>query len=371
MAVQRWVDTAATVGGDGQSQAHTDDASGHRAHKSLFDWEANSGGSATENYIVDCAGSASDTTVVTIDFTVNITTGSITINGDRAAPDNDGFYTGDKVTSTAHYRLVPASGSCLLFSEVNITIDGIQIEAAGGSFLSAIDITNVLGAFTIRKCRLRAASATHYGIGSGASVGFNTSLRTIENNLIVGFNVNSILINVSSFFSRNFLIQENTLYGDGASTGITLTLGAGTTETFVVKANAVANHGTGNCFTGTAADTYSQNATDSAEGTSGEVDLLGGGATLADAWTNHGTGQTNQFTVKNSSSKLYNIVNPTLVTKDITDFTRDGTNHDIGAFELQGAASSAIKTVNGLAKASIKTINGLAIASVKTRNGLA
>lgn len=39
--------------------------------------------------------------------------------------------------------------------------------------------------------------------------------------------------------------------------------------------------------------------------------------------------------------------------------------------DLQEAAATAIKTINGLAYASVKTINGLAVASVKTKNGLA
>lgn len=349
MADQRYCNTASS-GGDGTTNAIS---GGTAAFASQSSAEANMGGSATENYFLDCCGTAADTTAVTWDFPVNITSGSYTIRGNRAdaVTPNAGFYAGTVLISTAHYRLVVASGTPLKLVEQNGVVDGIQIEANGGANQQAIDIKTT-GAETIRNCHLRAASATSFGIGSGGAGGdYGTAQRVIENNLIVGFDT-GIAINVSSFFSRNFMVRENTIYGDGSSFGINIVLGGSTTQTITVSGNALANHGAGNCFTGTAADSYADNGCDSAESTSGEVAL-----TPANDWVSPGTAQSSDFAVKNTSSALYDKVNPTLVTTDATGFTRDGTNHDIGCFELQ-AAAGAIAGTSALAFSSTATVLG-------------
>jgi hypothetical protein len=69
------------------------------------------------------------------------------------------------------------------------------------------------------------------------------------------------------------------------------------------------------------------NATDD---TTGDIQNI----VAADAWTSPDTSTSGDFTVKGTSSALYSVVNPTLVTTDITDKVRSGTNHDAGAFEL-------------------------------------
>lgn len=333
--IQRYVNTASTAGGDGTTNNTT---GATRAYASLNEWESNATGASTDDYIVDCCGTAADTTAVTLNFAI-ITTGSVTIRGNRSDPA--GFYTGNTVISSSFYRLAPASGNPIDIAMKNVTIDGIQIEASGGSFASGISVVNAPGNWTIRKCRIRAASATDSGIGQGNAVsgGVNATF-IVEDCLIVGFNTQSIEIKTPSFFSPNITIRQNTLYGDGSSFGITVADQANASATYTIKGNAIGNTGvTRNCFNISAASgtvTYDDNCTEDAQGTNGEIAI----GTLTDAWTSPGTTAASDFSVKNTSSSLYNVVNPTLVTTDITDYTRDGTNHDAGAFELVIAAGS-------------------------------
>jgi hypothetical protein len=346
--VQRYVNTAST-GGDGTTNG-TSGASA--AYASLASWETNSGGSATDDYVVDCCGTSADTTAVTVDFAVNITTGSVTIRGNTG--DGAGKYNGTSVISTSHYRLVPASGNCLDLRENKVTVDGIQIEAAGGAFFNGIQLANIPssgGNFTIQNNRIRAASATDNGIGCGGSAASWGTTCTIRNNLIVGFNTNQIEVVMGAFFAPTVNIYQNTCYGDGSAVGIKMYQPSNGAMTVNCKGNAIGNSGASNCFStslsGTATINYDDNATEDAQGTTGEIAI----GTLSNAWTSPGTTQGSVFTVKNTSSSLYNAVNPTLVTTDITGFTRDGTNHDVGAFEYQSSGLSINATL-GTASAS-------------------
>lgn len=332
--VQRYVNTASTPGGDGTTNAT---AGANRAYASLFDWAAAAGGSATDDYIVDCCGVAEDTTSTTVGFSTHITTGSVTIRGNRS--DAAGFYSGPLAISPNHYRLVLGAGtSPLVLNEANITVDGIQVESGGGAFRCGIVLGNS-STFTIRNCRIRASATTSCGIGSGGADQAGNTAKTIENNLVVGFDI-GVEIQMASHYSPTVTIRHNTIYGDGSSIGIKILeqggFGAGT---YTMKGNAIGNSGADNCFSvtfnagGTAV--YDDNATEDAQGTTGEIAI----GTLTNAWTSPGGGRSADFTVKNTSSPLYNAVNPTLVSTDITGFTRDGTNHDVGCFEYQAAST--------------------------------
>ena len=334
--VQRYVNTASS-GGDGT----TNNTSGATAaYASLSSWEANSGGSATDDYIVDCCGTAADTTAVTVDFAVNITTGSITIRGNRS--DAAGFYDGNVVISTSHYRL-NAGDNALTCSENNITVDGIQVIPTGANFRHGIGLVN--GFITVKNCRLHTTSSTQIGIGLDSAIGHNNP-TTIENNLIVNFST-GVDYTADSFRTPTVTIRHNTIYGDGTAEGIRIQCQSNGGGTWVVKANAVG--ATGNALTdlctgvGTASVTYADNAFDNTESTTDEIAL----GTAASAWTSPGTTASSDFTVKDTSSSLYNAVNPTLVTTDITGFTRDGTNHDVGAFELQSGGGLVGPLVRG------------------------
>jgi hypothetical protein len=327
--VQRYVDTASS-GGDGTTQGHSGATA---AYASLSSWEANAGGSATDDYIVDCAGSAADTTSVTLDFATNITTGSVTIRGDRAAPDSDGYYDGNVVISSGHYRLVTAGATiCLTLSEINATVDGIQLEPGHGVGNRA-GIIPPPGTHTVRNCRLRNTDSTDFGIGASSAIAGSGTV-TYENNLIVGFDVDGINLLAGAATTPTYHVYHNTIYGNGDSNGIRY-VGQNGASVANIKGNAIANSGTGADISITLGAGGTANLADNATeqfdlGTTDEIDL----GNPTDAWTSPGTTAASDFTVKNTSSALYNAVNPTLVSTDITDFTRDGTNHDVGAFEL-------------------------------------
>lgn len=326
---QHYVNTASS-GGDGTTN---NTSGGTAAFASLSAYVAGITVVATDDYVVDCCGTAADTTAVNVNFATHLTTGTLIIRAN--ASDPAGKYNGTSTISTAHYRLAPASGSPLTLSEKNVTVDGIQIEASGGGVaaINGIVLTNPTS-INVRNCRLRAVSVTESGIGTGNTVITINGTMVVENNLIVGFNLQGLEYRTGAFFSPNVTFRHNTIYGDGSAKGIYITEQANGSGTYTVKANAIGNSGASNCFDITMASgtvTYDDNATEDAQGTTGEIAI----GVLTDAWTNPGTGQSNDFTVKNTSSSLYNAVNPTLVTTDITGLTRDGTNHDVGAFEFQ------------------------------------
>jgi hypothetical protein len=338
--VQRYINTA-SAGGNGTTNGT---AGATAAYASLSSWEANTGAAnlATDDHIVDCCGTAADTTGVTLDFAVNITSGSITIRGNRG--DAAGFYDGNALISTSHYRLAVGNVQiCLTWAETNITIDGIQLEhgrSAASNFASAI-LPASSSAFTVRNNRVRNTSSTYYGIGTSAVLS-GSETRNIENNLVVGFNEHGINCRTGQFHGPTWNVLHNTVYGDGSSDGIYLHSVAGASSLVTnVKGNAIANSGARadiNTSTNAAGTTnFADNATEQFDlGTTGEIDI----GLPADAWTSPGTAQSSDFSVKNTSSALYQVVNPTLLTEDITEYTRDGTNHDAGCFELVVAAGT-------------------------------
>ena len=371
--VQRYVNTASTAGGDGTTNG-TDSGDSTRAYATLAEWEANAGGSATDDYIVDCCGTTADATC-TIDFTTNLTTGTVTVRGNRS--DGAGFYTGSLVHSTSHYRVDEGSGFFgILSNEDGTTIDGIQIkQSKNNASAYAIKIASRNNA-VVRKCRAIAGSS---GTGHGIAItDHKTSSAEISNCLAVGFSINQILVSAGNFFDPTVSIFENTAYADGSSDGITCSGTANTEAVFTIKGNAVANSGTGADIdvSGIGASdtvTYADNALEQYDlGTTDEIDLV----SAASAWTSPGTSESSDFSVKDASSALYNAVNPTLVTTDITDFTRDGTNHDVGAFELQAGTTyfqtnaGSVTAVGTLRKSTHKpllgTITGVGVVAKST-----
>lgn len=333
--VEKWVDTDVAAGGDGSEGDPYD---------TLSTWEANTEtGSGTDDFIVNCAGVAADTTAVTVDFATNISTGSITIRGNRN--DAAGFYDGNLVISDQHYRLSPGNvGMVLDGSEGNFTVDGIQLIAGHTTgFGSCISPSG--NGWTIRNCRVFNSSGTDYGIGRNANT-ISTNGATVENNLVVGFDVAQVQLQISQHVTATVNVLHNTAYGDASSNGLVVSQASGGVGvvTLNLKANAVANNSAGGGLVvslagGTPVITYADNAFEEAESTTDEI-VLG---TETDAWTDPGTATTNDFTVKDTSSSLYNAVNPTLLAEDIVEFTRDGTNHDVGAFELQEVVVAATK----------------------------
>ena len=131
VTITRFVDTAATVGGDGQSQAHTNDGGGHRAYKSLSEWEAaeqkNLVG-ADEIHRVYCAGTARDETACTVaGWNDTGPSNYVLIAGDPAAPDGDGVNP-NNAFSTGHYRLGGVDNHVLTMSINSWRIEDFQID---------------------------------------------------------------------------------------------------------------------------------------------------------------------------------------------------------------------------------------------------
>ena len=330
--IQRYVNTASS-GGDGTTNG-TSGASA--AYVSLSSWEANQSPTAADALIVDCCGTAADTVIVTVDFAT--APASTLIQTNRF--DSAGFYTGTSVISTSHYRLTPDlvdSFACLtIVDAANVTIDGLQFAPtrSGGLSSNARCIGNTSSSSSptvIRNNRLLGTTNIVIGIGESGAQGSNAT-RTFQNNLLVNWD-DSIFYSIATHFSPTLNIYHNTIYGDGSagSTGINLTRGGGSSNpTLNVKGNVVANTVDNDIvITGTLGTV---NKTDNAtEDSTGEITSI----TPSSVWTNPGTTSTNVFTLKDTSSAAYNVVNPTLITDDITGFTRDGTNHDAGAFEFQ------------------------------------
>ena len=93
-AVERFVDMEVeSAGGNGTTRVH-DTGDANRAYSSLSAWESAEQTNLvtdTDTHRVRCAGSTADTTLVQlIGWTPNASF-FITIQGDDAAPDDDGF----------------------------------------------------------------------------------------------------------------------------------------------------------------------------------------------------------------------------------------------------------------------------------------
>jgi hypothetical protein len=336
--VQRYVNTGSTAGGDGTTNATSGT---NRAYASLSEWEANAGGSATDDYIVDCcaedtgSGNVADTTACVVDFTTNITTGSVLVRANTSVAT--GFYDGDAVISTSHYRLSPGDTFFpLRFNEVRCTAEGLQI-VAGHTGSNGVGIYCTTAEYSVRKCRLLNTASCDYGIGNSSAVS-GSSARTFENNLIVGFDVGGIAVLVTNFFTPTVTIAHNTIYGDGTSTSGGIRYGgsgANSGTIFNIKGNAVGNCGSGNDLIKVSAasstDNFDDNAFEHSESTSGEIAL----GTLTSAWTSPGTSASSDFTVKDGSSPLNFTVTGSLVSDDIRGTTRS--NYSVGAFEYVSA----------------------------------
>jgi hypothetical protein len=328
--IQRYVNTA-SAGGDGTTNATS---GANAAYASLSSWEVNEGAAntATDDYIVDCCGGA-DTTAVLVDFSTNITTGSITIRANTAEPD--GFYDGDALISTSHYRLDPGNvASALQVSENRVFLDGLQIIAGHTStFGNGIRRSLFGGNFSVTRCRLLNTASTRSGIGQAGSAGTysGSSTHLYANNLVVGFDAEGIDCRLANFSNGTVNLYHNTIYGDGSSVGINVTIGTSATATVNIKGNALAGSGASNDIVVAASSgtvNYDDNATDDYDlGTTGEIDL----GTTTDAWASPGTSTSSDFTVKDASSPLNFTVTGTLVSDDIRGTTRS--NYSVGAFE--------------------------------------
>jgi hypothetical protein len=320
--VQRYVNTA-SAGGDGTTNGT---AGATAAYASLSSWESNQTGGASDDYIVDCCGTAADTTNVTLNFAT--TPLSITIRGNRS--EADGFYDGEALISTSHYRLTSAAANILVLEE-SVTIDGIQFESTTGTaFRTCVNVGT--GNVTIRKCRFRGTGTVRSGIGPDTAIGGSSAVRTYENNVFGGFAVGGIEHNLANFSNATTHIRSNTFYASGSISCITVIGGTSGSPTTNISNNICANSTDPFDVTVTGTINYDTNGTDTgAFGTTGEVNL----GTLTDVFVSPGSAQASDLSLKAGSSAIDTGTSTSQPTDDIRDFSRTG-SFDLGAFEVQG-----------------------------------
>lgn len=342
--VTRYVNTAASAGGNGTTNATTSGDNTH-AYNSLAAWnaaEATDLVTAGDSHVVICTG-GQDTLTGQISF-AGWTTGAsntLTIKSNDVRNPANGFADG--------YRLYisKASGEFHIFYALKdyVTLENIYAEGnstAGGTVHCASLTGIVYAGLVFDSCWFRVSGSATAGkscIQSHGSADNSTSI--IIKNCILDAGT------VSGGVSYGF----RGLYASGADVFIyncTITnhTGAGVTaqgETIVVKNCAVFNNADDfQVLSGTISADYC--ASDDGDGTN-PVDISPGGTESTDwaaAFMDYANGD---FRIKDTNSVLYNAgtdLSGSGITDDLIGTARpQASTYDIGAFEL--IASSAPK----------------------------
>ncbi len=338
--ITRYVDTAATVGGDGQSQAHTNDGGGHRAYKSLAEWEAAEQKdlvTADEIHRVYCAGSARDETACTVaGWNDTGPSNYVLIAGDPAAPDDDGVNP-NNAFSTGHYRIGGVSDHALTMSINSWRIEDLQIDHQSATNnrtalrVSSINPSNGTVDMKLHRIRIR----------------WNTAETIANHDAIVAPDADAVLDirNCIIDWARGGSAEAAAIFGcdatlfncvvTGADNGIQIDGGTAEIRNCAVFDNTddfLDNSG------GAAAITIDTCASDDGDGTSA-VDLSPG-AGEADGWNDAFVDQANgDFAVKNAASVLADAGTTGGPATDILGASY-GTA-DIGAFAFDAAGAPA------------------------------
>jgi len=216
--VERFVDTAADAGGDGTTRNHSSGDSTH-AYASLAAWESAEGAdlvTATDTHRVRCAGSTADTTETTVNgFTTN-SSFFVTIQGDDVG--GDGFYDGNLVWSTSHYRMEVSGGFRALRIQNDFTVvDGIQLQCTkNSSFAFCLQLEKP--STIARNCRITSVGNT---VEAGLSLGDNTIANVnglAYNNIVFDCAGLGIRAEASGTSAQTFDVYNNTVFD--CTTGI-------------------------------------------------------------------------------------------------------------------------------------------------------
>ena len=342
MAIRlRFVDTAASAGGDGTTRNHS---GATRAYASLetalsSEFSANSN-LAGDILHIKCAGSVADTFTGGFDipvFTNPSASDYLLIEPDDGADegtygpyDNDGRNP-TRTWSTSHYRVVTGADGTW---RTNYTkIRNLQIDTRTGSDRISpnfdFDFSEISG------------NIFRSG-GNVIGLDFHPSISDIE-----VFN-NLFLVNVAAFHKALLFrggsdcakFNNNTFIGDAVANAATIEFGSGTVvDEF--KNNAFYNNTDDLLNSGATITVHGNNASDNS-GTDTEIDVALGAP--GDAFVDHTSGD---YGVKDENSNLYdagdsNYAPPT----DLIGTARDG-NTDIGAFELIVSGPPAVKPIIG------------------------
>ena len=341
--ITRYVDTAAAIGGDGQSQAHTNDAQGHRAYKSLSEWEAAEQKdlvTADEIHRVYYAGSVRDNTACTVaGWNDTGPSNYVLIAGDPTAPDADGINPNDAV-SELHYRIGGIDGHALTMSINSWRIEDFQIDHESATNnrialrISSINPSNGTVDMKLRRSRIRwnAAEtiANHDAIGATDP----DIVLDIENCIVDWARGGSA--EIAAIFDGDVTIFNSVF--TGADTGVQINGG-----TAVLKNCALFDNGDDvlDNSGGSATITIDTCASDDGDGAN-PVDISPG-ATEADDWNDAFEDYANgDFAIKDSNSVLADAGTAGGPAADIL-----GANYgtaDIGAFAFDAAGATPFPT---------------------------
>jgi len=365
--LERFVDTAATAGGDGTTQDHS---GANRAYASLSEAESAEDGlhdlSTDGNTLTfSCAG-GSDSTGVTIAGFGTAENNWLRVRGDPSAPDGDGEYGGPANWSTGHYVLTSGGFSTLIPNNNFEIIEGMQIDnTKNHSAASALDLrlTDFFHVFNNR-IKYSGGSAGGDAVGTqnntnpnwdgetawGPAGSPNSYAMSIVNNIVIsdGHGIDPTVENSSV---RNGLIGivGNTIYASGTY-AIRINNGSSRTDTITVTNNAAPDAQIDDVVAAMAGSTVTQdyNAHQNGETVVG-TSSVAFTATLADDLEDPGSGDANDLHPAGTGSILYEAGDSgTVLSPDIDGTTRKATP-DIGAHELEAAGGSTIEASVALA----------------------
>ena len=115
MAYTRYVNTAATAGGDGTTNLLTESSggAGDQAYDGIESAMTGEAGTLTDDLVIKCCGSTADALTGSVEFGASWTFGvySVTVEGNEA--ETDGAHEGNY--STSHYRVTKSISSGFMF----------------------------------------------------------------------------------------------------------------------------------------------------------------------------------------------------------------------------------------------------------------
>jgi len=334
----RYVNTASTVGTqDGTTTtAGNSGTAAFATWDQFLDWLVANDATLSDSYTLEMFGSTDDTTDVVIN---GLTMGANTMLCRGYRSDAAGFNDDDNsLISTGHYTHV-SSARNVDINEQNVTIDGAQFEnSTGTAFRSCIKFSNTTGTVARNnRCRNTGSTRTAIGHEGGAISGSGT--LTIENNIVSGFDTSGVELISAAFATPTYNVMRNAVYGKaGGGTGVNITRGSSFGGTINVKANAIGNCGTDITVGGSGGTVnFDSNATEDVNGHTNEIAI----GTLTDAWASPGTAQASDFSIKDTSSSLYDSSLATgLPANDCKDIAY--VTDDVGPYAFPGGGGGSI-----------------------------
>lgn len=355
----RYVNTGNGASGDGTT--NETDSSADSAYVSLSAAEA---GCQAENFTefgspgagiipagdtlyIECCGSAADTTALTWGgFTIN---GNVVIRGNRG--ETDGFYDGNGVWSTSHYRLDQGSSFLsLILPDPNVTIDGLQIACSKNSgSASAIDCQDEN--LNVTNCRIHGSGKNSHGLYFNVSTVLTYGSAT--NNII--FDARSgIRGGATGAAAKTFNWYNNTIFDctDGIGSGIddadlTYNIKNNCIYNITTTANVIASY-----TTATVTDDYNAyDGSGSPPGATNDQDMT---STVTDDMTDpeNATMLSRDVTPLVGgvldANGLGNSSDSNVPTTDLLGVSRSSTAPTIGAFEYVAAGVDVAPTAGSL-----------------------